>query len=252
MARHSSKVTISQSKSVAWEWWGSKSADSPLNHAVTCAGITGKPCAWQRQSDVVGGPGRSAPLTAKDRRHFFNHARGTRRYAPGLKRADAPGKPFRARSLGSRPLSSDEGELRRCKAAWSGFLGFAHQCAAHSSTSLKRSSLSSSCCCLTRALASFLSCTHCRHSRHSAAVDALNFVESGNRPWMARHVSLETNTRLLPGRAHARGHRKPCSHKISAFASGHGGRASPELLLDLRRWGVPFWEGDSSFARDCS
>ena len=42
-------------------------------------------------------------------------------------------------------------------------------------------------------------------------------------------ATLETNTLLEPGRAHALGHRKPCSQRISAFASGHGRSASPEL-----------------------
>merc|ERR1719269_89331 len=92
--------------------------DSPLNHAVTWAGMTGSPCAWHRQSDVVGGPGRSAPLTARDRRHFFNHARGTRRYAPGLKRL--PRK--EARALVKQQQDDERMERLRevdeCSAHW--------------------------------------------------------------------------------------------------------------------------------------
>ena len=55
MARHSSMETISQSKSVACEWCGSKSADSP-QPGRGVRRDNREACAWHRQSDVVGGP----------------------------------------------------------------------------------------------------------------------------------------------------------------------------------------------------
>ena len=120
-------------------------------------------------------------------------------------------------SLGSRPLSNDEGELR-LQGRLERLLGFrppVRTTLVDLSQSLQPLVVL---LLLTNALASLRSWTHCRPVRksnsvfgeppsprhragegtvkfdftqlrtlkHSAAVDALNFVESGNRPWMAR------------------------------------------------------------------